>query len=124
MNETTVVMGIVRNMDDLGRVVIPKEIRKAMNIHEGDSIDILTTTSGSIILRKVVNNIPVGEINPNTPTERPSKIVYFEDYDGNTKSAKITPEMDKFLDWLIDNGYMNSDITIGCGYPDVADFTK
>ena len=123
MNEATVVMGIVRTMDDLGRVVIPKEIRRAMNIAEGDSIDILSTSSGSIILRKVVDNTPIGEIN-STPKEKPSKIISFEDYEGNTKTAKITPEMDKFLDWLIDNDYINPDVSVTNGYPSLEDFTK
>ena len=80
MNETTVVMGIVRTMDDLGRVVIPKKIRRAMNIAEGDSIDILSTSNGSIILRKVVDNKPVGEVDT-TPKEKPSRIITFEDYE-------------------------------------------
>ena len=118
MNEATVVMGIVRTMDDLGRVVIPKEIRRAMNIAEGDSVDILSTSNGSIILRKVVDNKPVGEI------VSPSKIITFEDCDGNTKTAKITPEMDKFLDWLIDNDYIRCDIRIMAGYPNIEDLTK
>jgi len=118
MNEATVVMGIVRTMDDLGRVVIPKEIRRAMNIAEGDSIDILSASNGTIILRKVVDNKPVGEI------VSPSKIIAFKDYDGNTKTAKITSEMDKFLDWLIENGYIDSDINITIGYPNIEDFTK
>lgn len=118
MNEATVVMGIVRTMDDLGRVVIPKEIRRAMNIAEGDSIDILSTSNGSIILRKVVDNKPIGEVNS------PSKIITFEDYEGSTKTVKITPEMDRFLDWMIDNGYINSDVSVTVGYPSLEDFTR
>jgi AbrB family looped-hinge helix DNA binding protein len=53
------VVGIIRAMDDLGRVVIPKEIRRVIGVKEGDSLDILAMTDGSIILRKVVNNQPV-----------------------------------------------------------------
>lgn len=34
--------GIIRHVDDLGRVVIPREIRKAMNIREGDPLEIFT----------------------------------------------------------------------------------
>ena len=123
MNETTVVMGIVRTMDDLGRVVIPKEIRRAMNITEGDSIDILSTANGSIILRKVVDNKPIGEINT-TPKEKPSRIITFEDYEGNTKTVKITPEMDGFLDWMIKNRYIDPDVNVIDGYPNIEDFTK
>ena len=41
--------GIVRRMDDLGRVVIPKEIRKTMRIKEGDSLEIYTDSAEKII---------------------------------------------------------------------------
>ena len=44
--------GIVRRMDDLGRVVIPKEIRKTMRIKEGDSLEIYTDSSEKIIFKK------------------------------------------------------------------------
>ena len=38
--------GIVRRIDDLGRVVIPKEIRKTLRIREGDSLEIYTENAG------------------------------------------------------------------------------
>ena len=44
--------GIVRRIDDLGRVVIPKEIRRTMRIREGDPLEIYTSTSGEVILKK------------------------------------------------------------------------
>jgi AbrB family looped-hinge helix DNA binding protein len=44
--------GIVRRIDDLGRIVIPKEIRRAMKIGEGEPMEIFTAKDGSIILRK------------------------------------------------------------------------
>lgn len=40
--------GIVRRIDDLGRVVIPKEIRRAFDIREGDALDIFTTDEGIV----------------------------------------------------------------------------
>lgn len=40
--------GIVRRMDDLGRVVIPKELRKRFNIREGDPLEIFTTDEGIV----------------------------------------------------------------------------
>ncbi|MGE4274077.1 MAG: AbrB/MazE/SpoVT family DNA-binding domain-containing protein [Desulfitobacterium sp.] len=43
--------GIVRRIDDLGRVVIPKEIRRTLQIAEGDPVEIFTEEEG-IILRK------------------------------------------------------------------------
>jgi AbrB family looped-hinge helix DNA binding protein len=45
------VIGLVRRVDDLGRVVIPKEVRINMGIHEGDPMEIFTE-DGAIILKK------------------------------------------------------------------------
>jgi len=44
--------GIVRRMDDLGRVVIPKEIRRTMRIREGDPLEIYTDREGEVIFKK------------------------------------------------------------------------
>lgn len=44
--------GIVRRIDDLGRVVIPKEIRRTMRIREGDPLEIYTDSAGEVILKK------------------------------------------------------------------------
>ena len=44
--------GIVRRIDGLGRVVIPKEIRRTLRIREGDPLEIFTDSDGSIILKK------------------------------------------------------------------------
>ena len=43
--------GIVRRVDDLGRVVIPKEIRRNMGIKEGDPLEIYTTRDGEIVFK-------------------------------------------------------------------------
>ena len=51
--------GIVRRIDDLGRVVIPKEIRRTMRIREGDPLEIYTDKDGEIIFKKYS---PVGEL--------------------------------------------------------------
>ena len=51
--------GIVRRIDDLGRVVIPKEIRRTLRIREGDSLEIFTDREGEIILKKYS---PIGEM--------------------------------------------------------------
>ena len=41
--------GIVRRIDDLGRVVIPKEIRRTLRIREGDALEIYTQADGEVI---------------------------------------------------------------------------
>ena len=51
--------GIVRRIDDLGRVVIPKEIRRTLRIREGDPLEIYTDREGQIILKKYS---PLGEM--------------------------------------------------------------
>ena len=50
---------IVRRIDDLGRVVIPKEIRRTLRIREGDPLEIFTDREGEIILKKYS---PIGEL--------------------------------------------------------------
>lgn len=44
--------GIVRRIDDLGRVVVPKEIRRVLRIREGDPLEIYTGNTGEVILKK------------------------------------------------------------------------
>lgn len=51
--------GIVRRIDDLGRVVIPKEIRRTMRIREGDPLEIFTDKDGVLIFKKYS---PIGEL--------------------------------------------------------------
>jgi len=51
--------GIVRRIDDLGRVVIPKEIRRTMRIREGDPLEIYTNSGGEVIFKKYS---PIGEL--------------------------------------------------------------
>ena len=45
--------GIVRRIDDLGRVVIPKEIRRTMRIREGDPLEIFTDTDGEVVFKNI-----------------------------------------------------------------------
>ncbi len=51
--------GIVRRIDDLGRVVMPKEIRRTMRIREGDPLEIYTNNEGEVIFKKYC---PIGEL--------------------------------------------------------------
>ena len=51
--------GIVRRIDDLGRIVIPKEIRRTLRIRESDPLEIFTDREGEIILKKYS---PIGEM--------------------------------------------------------------
>lgn len=51
--------GIVRRIDELGRIVVPKEIRRTLRIREGDPLEVYTDREGEIILKKYS---PVGEM--------------------------------------------------------------
>ena len=51
--------GIVRRIDDLGRIVIPKEIRRTMRIREGDPLEIFTDIDGEVVFKKYS---PIGEL--------------------------------------------------------------
>mgnify|MGYP005758180071 FL=1 len=51
--------GIVRRIDDLGRVVVPKEIRRTLRIREGEPMEIFTGREGEIVLKKYS---PIGEL--------------------------------------------------------------
>lgn len=51
--------GIVRRIDDLGRIVIPKEIRRTLRIRESDPLEIYTGTAGEVVFKKYS---PVGEL--------------------------------------------------------------
>ena len=51
--------GVVRRIDDLGRIVIPKEIRRTLRLKEGDPIEIFTNSNSEVILKKYS---PIGEL--------------------------------------------------------------
>lgn len=53
--------GIVRRIDDLGRIIIPKEIRRSLRIREGDLLELYTSHEGEIIFKKYS---PIGEAEP------------------------------------------------------------
>ena len=56
--------GIVRRIDDLGRVVIPKEIRRTMRIREGEPLEIYTSSDGEVIFKKYspINELSEGAV--------------------------------------------------------------
>ena len=51
--------GVIRRIDELGRIVIPKEIRRTLRIKEGDPLEIFTDKEGEVILKKYS---PIGEL--------------------------------------------------------------
>ena len=76
--------GVVRRIDDLGRIVIPKEIRRTLRIKEGDPLEIFTDKEGEVILKKYS---PIGELSEfaaeyaETLTKTTGHIAYITDKD-------------------------------------------
>ena len=132
---TNNIIGIIRHIDDLGRVVIPKELRRAVNIHEGDSFEVFATLDGTIILRKAtVKEVDGAMVKIETtaapvvaPTPPNKHTYYFQhDYDDNAKHIfTINDDQYKLLSWLYENDFLSSDYTIERGLPDIdiADLT-
>lgn len=103
--------GIVRRIDDLGRVVIPKEIRRTLRIREGDPLEIFTDREGEIILKKYS---PIGELGAfarqyaESLAQTTGHIVCITDRDqviavaGGGKKDIISKPISKSLEGLID----------------------
>lgn len=79
--------GIVRRIDDLGRVVVPKEIRRTLRIREGDPLEIFTDRQGQVILKKYS---PIGELSE-FATE------YCESLNENTGHTAIITDRDNVI---------------------------
>ena len=79
--------GIVRRIDDLGRVVIPKEVRLNMGIKEGDPLEIYTTgTPGEIVFKRYDTTAPIRTI-VNQLADIASDQDFFRDLDEDTAIA-------------------------------------
>lgn len=103
--------GVVRRIDDLGRIVIPKEIRKTLHIKEGDPLEIFTDRQGEVILKKYS---PIGELSEfaeeyaETLARTTGHIACITDKDtiiavsGGSKKEllekSLSPELEKILD--------------------------
>ncbi len=104
--------GVVRRIDDLGRVVIPKEIRKVHRIKEGDPLEIFTDKEGEIILKKYS---PIGELSEfassyaETISKTTGHITCITDKDtviavsGGSKKDFLEKSLSKQLEEVIEN---------------------
>ena len=129
-------IGIIRGIDDLGRVVIPKELRRNINVKEGDHFEIFATTNGEIIMRKATVKevdgvmVKVAEPTPIAPQTEPpqeAKIVHFvNEYDESKPLVlKVTPKQYALLELLCDWDVFGANWNWYDGLPDVdiEDFT-
>ena len=104
--------GVVRRIDDLGRIVIPKEIRKVLRIKEGDPIEIFTGREGEVILKKYS---PIGELSEfasdyaETLAKTTGHIACITDKDsviavsGGSKKEYLEQSISKELEQLMDD---------------------
>ena len=104
MNVNVSGSGIVRHVDDLGRIVIPKEVRISLGITENTPLEIMTTSDGGVYLRKPDST----SVSAHDNSE--SALVRFSDTGGDPIFARLTKPALEFADWLEDN---RIDITEG-----------
>ena len=104
--------GIVRRIDDLGRIVIPKEIRRTLRIRETDPVEIFTNKEGEIVLKKYS---PIGELGEIAKTyaealsQATGEVVCVTDRDqviaaaGSDKKDLMLKNISKKLEMVIDD---------------------
>ena len=118
--------GIVRRIDDLGRVVIPKELRRHMGIVEGDPLEIFTTNEGQVILKKYHENEPEknGLVVEPSAEEEGIKVT-LKPYDGEKAFLTLSKSAYDLLRYLEDCGYLDDDIRITKGHDlEIVDFLE
>ncbi len=95
--------GIVRRIDDLGRVVIPKEIRRTLRIREGDPLEIFVDRDGEVILKKYS---PISELGDFAKE-------YAEALFDSLGNPVLICDRDNILQWLAGSkkDYLNKNIS-------------
>ena len=91
--------GIIRRIDDLGRIVIPKEIRKTMHIRESDPLEIFTERDGDIILKKYSPMVELAAFAESIATQIPHTICIC---DQDCVIAAAGPNAKKLIGKLLD----------------------
>jgi stage V sporulation protein T len=106
--------GIIRRIDDLGRVVIPKEVRRTMKIKEGDPLEIFTDREGCIIFKKYQNDelAPFGESIVKTLRKSGIKASVYNDY-GDKVAGNGVCDIDTDIDDECTFAIKTLDDTIG-----------
>ena len=135
MNATNLI-GIIRSIDDLGRIVIPKEMRRALGVQEGEQMEIFTSADGEIILRKAtvkeVNGVMVKmenkvSVTPAPAPDAPIRVYFQNEYDDDdVRRMIVTPAQMKVIDYLSSCDLLNADYIYREGEPECEwdDLTK
>lgn len=102
--------GVVRRMDDLGRIVIPKGMRNLMNVKEGDPYEISCTDNGFVIEKyNAEQEAPEEEVKEEIKKEK-ILVEIKKDYDKYLAYLKISEEAWELLEWLSDEELLDSDM--------------
>lgn len=107
--------GIVRRVDDLGRFVIPKEIRKNFDIGEGEPMEIFTTNQGIFIQKASLDATPdifkemgCAEVPAQPPikTESRKKVIYRDNNQNEDYRLYLTDDQIALLEWMVGREYI------------------
>ena len=90
--------GIVRRIDDLGRIVIPKEIRRTLHIRETDPMEIFTDAEGQIILKKYSQSLSDATGMTVCITDREQVIAASGDDKKNLMNKPVTKELNQAME--------------------------
>lgn len=116
MNVNVSGSGIIRCVDDFGRIVIPKEIRRSLEITEDTPLEIMTTSDGGIYLRKPDST------NVFAHDGSESTLVCFSDISGDPVFVRLTKPALEFADWLEEKSVNSAEGYIVAGNEDFPTF--
>lgn len=102
-------IGIIRRIDDLGRIVIPKELRRTLGIKEGDALEMVATNNNGVFIQKC------GEVDEEEPTPKgvelseENPLYSFRDSWGEDHLVTLSPDAIHLLQWLENQGLLEED---------------
>ena len=101
--------GIIRRMDELGRIVIPKEIRKFMHLEENEPFEVFTEKDAVIFKKYGVNDKE--EERKEDKKEMEKNIIKITDsHEDKIQYVKLSKEASDFLYWMWDEGMLNDNL--------------
>lgn len=102
-------IGVIRRIDDLGRIVIPKELRRTLGIKEGDALEIVATSNNGVFIQKC------GEADEDDPMPKgielseENSLYSFRDNWGEDHLVTLSPNAIRLLQWLENQGLLVED---------------
>lgn len=106
-------MTVTRRIDDLGRIVLPREMREAMNFGEGEALNITSTYDGKIIIEKTQSVSSDDEPKVTMPQDRKMCVIRY-DYN-DEEVVLLTEEQFRLLDWLSERDFLDGNVNY-CKY--------